>query len=93
MVLPILKYGHPVLRQKGARVETVTPAIRQLIDDMLETMRAAHGVGLAAQQIGQALQLALVDITGVEDRPSTMVIDGQPVAPESRMPLVRSACQ
>jgi hypothetical protein len=49
MTLPIVKYGHPVLRQKGARIDLITPAIRQLIDDMIETMSAAAGVGLAAQ--------------------------------------------
>ena len=52
MILPIVKYGHPVLRQKGARIETITPEIKQLIADMFETMTANNGVGLAAQQVG-----------------------------------------
>ena len=43
MNLPIVKYGHPVLRQKGARIEKVTPAIKRLIEDMLATMHAAAG--------------------------------------------------
>ena len=47
MILPIVKYGHPVLRQKGARIEKITPEIRQLIEDMIETMYEANGVGLA----------------------------------------------
>jgi peptide deformylase len=51
MVLPVVRYGHPVLRQKGARISSVTPEINGLIADMLETMKAAHGVGLAAQQV------------------------------------------
>ena len=88
MLLDIVKYGDPVLRQKGERVEEVTPEIRQLINDMLETMREAHGIGLAAQQVGTALQLALVDVTGVEDRPSRMSLDGEPVNPEDYMPLI-----
>lgn len=88
MVLPIVKYGHPALRQKGARVETITPEIAQLIADMMETMRDAHGIGLASQQIGQAIQLTVIDVTGVEDRPSTMEVEGKPVPPESRMPMV-----
>ena len=79
MLLDIVKYGDPVLRQKGERVEEVTPEIRQLIDNMLETVREAHGIGLAAQQVGRPLQLALVDVTGVEDRPSRMSLDGKPV--------------
>ena len=56
MVLDIVKYGDPVLRQKGERVENITPELTQLIDNMLETMHDAHGIGLAAQQIGRALQ-------------------------------------
>jgi len=88
MVLPIVNYGHPVLRQKGEPVGEITPEIKRLVADMLETMRAAQGVGLAAQQVARALQLTVVDVTGVEDRPSTMEIDGKAVAPEQHMPLV-----
>ena len=44
---------------------------------MIETMHAAHGVGLAAQQIGEALQLTVLDISAVEDRPSTLKLDGK----------------
>src|SRR5205085_6242446 len=60
MRLQIVQYGSPVLRAKGRRVEEVDDRIRQLAADMIETMRAANGVGLAAQQIGEALQLAVV---------------------------------
>lgn len=88
MVLEIVKFGHPVLRQKGAKIEKITPEVRQLIDNMLATMKDAHGVGLAAQQIGQALQLAVIDVRGVEDRPSTLHLDGQPADVEAFMPLI-----
>jgi peptide deformylase len=88
MILEIVKYGHPALRQKGTRIETVTAALRELAEDMLETMHDAHGVGLAAQQIGQALQLTVLDIRGVTDRPSTLELDGQPAEPAAFMPLV-----
>jgi peptide deformylase len=88
MIRPIVKYGDPVLRAKGARVAAVTDEIRALADDMLATMRAANGVGLAAQQIGVPLQLAIVDVTGVEDRPSTMRVDGAEVPIEDWMPIV-----
>jgi len=88
MVLPIVKYGHPALRQRGATVTVVTPEIRQLIADMLETMLAARGVGLAAQQVAQALQVAVIDVRGVTDRPSTLLVAGQPTSPEALMPLV-----
>jgi peptide deformylase len=88
MVLPIVKYGHPILRQKGARVREITAAIRQLIDDMLETMYAAAGIGLAAQQVGQALQLTVLDVRAVKDRPSTLELEGRPAEVHSFMPLV-----
>ncbi len=88
MILPIVTYGHPVLRQKGEPIPRITPEISKLIADMLDTMRDARGVGLAAQQIGRALQLTVIDVTGIEDRPSTLELDGQPAAPESIMPLV-----
>jgi peptide deformylase len=55
---------------------------------MLETMVDANGVGLAAQQIGMPVQLAVIDVTDVEDRPSTMEIDGKAVKIEDHMPLI-----
>lgn len=88
MILPVHKYGDPVLRQRGARVSRITSQITQLIADMFETMRAAKGVGLAAQQVGQAIQLTVIDVRGVTDRPSTLQLQGQPANVESFMPLV-----
>src|SRR3954471_24753081 len=88
MILPITKYGNPVLRQKGARIEQITPQIEQLVKDMFETMYAAAGVGLAAQQVGQALQLTVIDVRGVSDRPSSLEFDGKPVDIAANMPLV-----
>jgi peptide deformylase len=88
MILPIVKYGSPVLRQRGAQIEKVTPEITQLIADMFETMRENHGVGLAAQQIGRALQLTVIDVTGIEDRPSWAEVDGERIEVEKLMPLV-----
>lgn len=88
MMLPVVKYGHPVLRQKGVRIESVTLEIKQLIADMFETMYAAKGIGLAAQQVGQALQLTVLDVRAVTDRPSTLELKGKPAAVDSFMPLV-----
>ena len=89
MKLPIRKYGDPILRAKGKRIEKVDDKVRALAENMLETMHAANGVGLAAQQVGQALQLTVLDVSQVEDRPSTMTLDGQPVADlQTAMPLV-----
>lgn len=88
MILEIVKYGHPVLRRKGARIGAVDGEVRRLIADMLETMYAAKGVGLAAQQVGQALQLTVIDVRGVTDRPSSLEWAGEPVEVEAFMPLV-----
>jgi len=88
MILQVVKYGTPVLRQKGARIEAVTPTIKQLIADMFETMYAHKGVGLAAQQVGLALQLTVIDVRGVTDRPSTLEMAGKPVEVAELMPLV-----
>ena len=89
MILTVVKYGNPVLRQKGARIETITPEIKALIGDMFETMHAAHGVGLAAQQVGHALQLTVLDVRAAEkERPSTLEIDGKPAELDELMPLV-----
>ena len=66
--------GSPVLRQQSAAVARVDDAVRQLVDDLLETMRAAKGVGLAANQIGEARRIAVVDI-GEEDPPPLVLIN------------------
>lgn len=88
MKLPILQYGDPILRTKGKRIEKIDERIRQLTQDMIETMRAANGVGLAAQQVGEALQLTVLDVSQVEDRPSTMKLNGKDVDPRAATPLV-----
>jgi peptide deformylase len=88
MKLLIRKYGDPALRIKGKPVAEADGRIRELADNMLETMRAANGIGLAAQQVGEALQLTVVDVSTVEDRPSTMAWNGKEVNPNDHMPLI-----
>ena len=88
MILPILEYGDPILRAKGKPIENIDNRIRELAANMIETMHAANGVGLAAQQIGEALQLTVLDVSLIEDRPSTLKLDGQDVDPKTSMPLV-----
>ena len=88
MILPIVKYGNPVLRQKGAVIAKVTPEIQQLVEDMIETMHDANGVGLAAQQVGKALQLAVIDIPTNSERPSRLWLAGKEADIQSIMPLV-----
>ena len=88
MILEIVTYGHPVLRQPGVPIEKITPEISQLVSDMIETMDHAHGVGLAAQQVGYALQLLVIDVREVTDRPSTLFIGGNEVDVAKHMPMV-----
>ena len=88
MIREIVIYGDPVLRAKGKRIQKTDEAIRQLAADMLETLHEANGVGLAAQQVGEALQLTVIDVSEAENRPSKMWIDGKEVDPKEHMPLV-----
>jgi peptide deformylase len=88
MILKVVKYGSPVLRKKGALVESITPEIKKFIADMFETMYAHKGVGLAAQQVGHALQVTVIDVRGVTDRPSTLELKGKPVDVADHMPMV-----
>ena len=88
MILEIVKYGTPVLREKGREVKEVDDKIKQLAADMLETMHAANGVGLAAQQVGVPIQLTVIDVAGIEDRPSAMWMGDKEVPIEEHMPLV-----
>jgi peptide deformylase len=88
MILPVIKYGHPTLRQKGTAIEKITPEIKKLIEDMFETMREKNGVGLAAQQVGYALQLTVIDVREAKDRPSTLELKGKPTDVNKFMPLI-----
>lgn len=88
MILPIVRYGHPALRQKGGPVDRLTPELRQFVSDLFDTMYAAHGIGLAAQQVGRPLQVAVVDVREIKDRPSTLEMNGQPADVDVVMPLV-----
>jgi peptide deformylase len=88
MRFSILQYGDPILRTKGKPIDKIDPRIREFAQNMVETMHAANGVGLAAQQIGEALQLTVLDVSEVEDRPSTMKLNGESIDPKIAMPLV-----
>ena len=63
-VLPIRVAGDPILRQKTRRVRTIDASVPKLIDDMIETMRAAPGVGLAGPQVGSPLRIAVIEVPG-----------------------------
>jgi peptide deformylase len=71
MVRTILHYPDPRLRERGRKVEAMTAELRQLVDDMAETMYAAPGVGLAATQVGELWQIFVVDCAA-EGEPSDL---------------------
>lgn len=75
MILKILKYGEPILEEVAAPVtEFNTGELRQLIDDMFETMYAAKGVGLAAPQVGVSKRISVIDVSVGEDPEQKIVI-------------------
>lgn len=88
MILDIVQYGHPVLRQRCKPVKVVDAALVTLVEDMLDTMVDANGVGLAAPQVGVDLRLAVVDVSHDPECISYLRVDGQDADLESIMPLV-----
>src|ERR1700720_440326 len=88
MIREIVVYGEPVRRAKGRQIEQIDDDIRALAADMLETMYEANGVGLAAQQVGRAVQLTVVDVSDAESRPSRMWLAGEEDDPKEHMPLI-----
>ena len=88
MLLEITQYDHPALRTKGRRVEKVDAKILRLAGEMIETMREADGIGLAAQQVGLPLQLFVLDVPQMKGCPSAMRVGGKPVDFEALMPMV-----
>jgi len=74
MIYPIVKFGDPVLERAADPVTVFDDQLRKLIEDMFESMYAAHGVGLAAPQIGISKRLAVIDITFQEDPDAKLVL-------------------
>jgi peptide deformylase len=74
MIRPILKYGDSVLHEKARTVDGITPDIDRLVEDMIETMYAAPGVGLAAPQLGVPLRLFVVDVSIGRDPAGLLVV-------------------
>ena len=69
----IRELGDPVLEKKAKAVKEMTPKIRQLIEDMKETMYDADGVGLAAPQIGMLKRIVVIDISAEQDQPIVLI--------------------
>ena len=91
-VLPILRYPHETLAVRTEPVRVITSDIRRLVDDMLETMYAAPGVGLAANQIGVRLQVAVVDITAGEKPGNVLVLVNPRVVENSGSSVEDEGC-
>ncbi|MDP0498956.1 MAG: peptide deformylase [Verrucomicrobiota bacterium JB022] len=87
MILRVTHYGEPVLRQTGKRIERFDDELKQLAADMVETMREEDGVGLAAQQIGRALLLFVVDVSMLEPQDLDYELDGKRPPIDLIMPL------
>ena len=88
MIRPLVIYPDPVLRAKCRRVDEVTDETLQLAEDMIETMNHAEGVGLAAPQVGIDIQLAVVDVSPVENCVSYLRVNGADVTVEEISPFV-----
>jgi peptide deformylase len=74
MIYPIVKFGNPVLERPAEAVTVFDSALKKLVEDMFESMYAAHGVGLAAPQIGISKRLAVIDVTFKEDPDAKLVL-------------------
>ena len=74
MIYPIVKFGDPVLEKHAEPVTAFDAELKKLVEDMFESMYAAHGVGLAAPQIGISKRLAVIDVTFKEDPEAKLVL-------------------
>jgi len=92
MIRPILKWGDQVLHEPAAPVERVTPEIQRLVDDMIETMYAAPGVGLAAPQVGVPLRIFVVDISAGHDPSGLRVFINPEFIERDGMQLEEEGC-
>jgi len=92
MIRPILKYGDDVLHQQARTVGDLTTEIDQLIDDMIETMYAAPGVGLAAPQVGVPLRIFVVDVSVGRDPGGLIVMINPSFVERDGMQLEEEGC-
>jgi peptide deformylase len=92
MIRPILKYGDSILHDPALPVDAITPDVDKLIGDMIETMYAAPGVGLAAPQIGVSLRIFVVDISIGRDPSGLMVLVNPEFVERDGMQLEEEGC-
>ena len=87
MSLVIVHYNDPVLRRKGEKITVFDDALAQFAQQMINTMHEAHGIGLAAQQVGRAVQLCVIDLR-VAEADFDWKLDGARTPLELIMPMV-----
>lgn len=92
MLRPILKYGEAPLHRKAEPVAAITPDIERLIDDMIETMYAAPGVGLAAPQVGVPLRIFVVDLSVGRERDGLITVVNPEFVQRDGMQLEEEGC-
>jgi peptide deformylase len=92
MIRPILKYGDDVLHQQAQPVGKLTGDIQQLIDDMVETMYAAPGIGLAAPQVGAPLRIFVIDLSVGRESDGLMVMINPSFVERDGMQLEEEGC-
>lgn len=73
MILDVIQQPNPILRQKAVKVTKITAEIKKLAGNMLETLYATHGVGLAAPQVSQPIQLIVFDVSAERDQPGALI--------------------
>ena len=88
MELKLSMYGESILHQKGKQVTEFSAELKKLYQDMLDTMYREEGIGLAAQQVGLALQFCVVDVPCNPDYPINSILDGKAISPQLLMPMV-----
>lgn len=92
MIRPILKYGDSVLHERARNVDAITTEIDRLVDDMIETMYAAPGVGLAAPQVGEPLRIFVVDVSVGRDPNGLIVMINPEFVVRDGMQLEEEGC-
>jgi peptide deformylase len=87
MSLKISYFGDPILRKKGRKVVNFDESLLKFSEEMLALMHVSEGIGLAAQQIGEALQFCVVEVPEHPDYPITCIFDGKALSPSLLMPM------
>src|SRR5437763_7220327 len=92
MIRPILKYGDKVLHERARTVDALTPEVDRLVDDMIDTMYAAPGIGLAAPQVGILLRIFVVDLSVGRDPSALLVMINPEFIDRDGMQLEEEGC-